>query len=125
MKNALSWFEIPVANLDRATAFYEQALGQGLRREIFGGTPLAVFPFEAGPAEHNVGGALMFTPDRKPSDQGSIVYLDVTGKLDEVLARVPSAGGHVLMPRTHIGAPGYIAQIRDPEGNIVGLHSHA
>jgi predicted enzyme related to lactoylglutathione lyase len=27
------------------------------------------------------------------------------------------------MPKTDIGAPGFIALVRDTEGNVVGLHS--
>jgi predicted enzyme related to lactoylglutathione lyase len=28
----------------------------------------------------------------------------------------------VLLPRTDIGEPGFIALVRDTEGNVVGLH---
>ena len=33
------------------------------------------------------------------------------------------AGGKVVMPKTDIGPPGFIALVRDTEGNVVGLHS--
>lgn len=125
MQNALNWFEIPISDMDRATRFYEQVLGVRLRRETFGGMPLAVFPYDApeGPGPRGVGGALARMPNRKPSSDGTLVYLDASGKLDEVLGRVPAAGGEVVMPRTDIGVPGFIAVMRDPDGNLVGLHS--
>lgn len=51
-RNALTWFEIPVNNLDRAQAFYETVLGAPLRREAMGpAQTLAVLPYSdrAGP----------------------------------------------------------------------------
>src|ERR1700757_2306393 len=42
------------------------------------------------------------------------------------LPRVPKAGGEVLLPRTALpDGMGYFAQIRDTEGNRVGLHAMA
>ena len=57
------------------------------------------------------------------SDLGVIVYLDADGTLDAGLARVERAGGQVILPKTDIGPPGFIALVRDTEGNLVGLHS--
>ncbi|MEN9578876.1 MAG: hypothetical protein RJA70_1885 [Pseudomonadota bacterium] len=119
MKNALNWFEIFVSELDRAAAFYERSLGLKLKREVFTGQAMAVFMTE----DPAVGGALVHNPMRKPSNDGTVVYLNVSGKIDEVLGRVPAAGGSIAMPKTDIGEPGFIALIRDTEGNTVGLHS--
>ena len=33
-----------------------------------------------------------------------------------------AAGGELVQPFTDIGVPGFIALIRDTEGNVVGLH---
>jgi predicted enzyme related to lactoylglutathione lyase len=121
MKNASTWFEIPVANLDRATRFYETALGIPLRREDFFGTPMSVFPSE----RPGVGGALIAAPHMVPAPQGTLVYLDTSGQLDACLDRIPAAGGAVIQPKTPIGPFGFIARIRDSENNIVGLHTAA
>lgn len=119
MQNAINWFEIPVADMDRALAFYEKILDRRTKREVFGGMDMAIFP-APDPA---VGGALIATKDRKPSAEGALVYLNVTGALDQVIGRVPAAGGQVVMGKTDIGEPGFIALFRDTEGNVVGLHS--
>jgi predicted enzyme related to lactoylglutathione lyase len=119
MQNAINWFELFVTDLDRAQRFYEAALDLKLRREEFGGTPMAIF---MSAAEGAVGGALVKDGARKPGG-GALVYLNANGKLDAVLGRIPKAGGEVVLPKTDIGAPGYIATIRDTEGNVVGLHS--
>ena len=119
MANALTWFEIPTLDLDRAVRFYETVLGIQLKRELFGGIPHAIFP--AGPSDAS--GALVQDARLKPSKDGTLVYLDVTGKLEACVERVRSTGGAVLMPKTDIGEPGFIAVFRDTEGNAVGLHS--
>ena len=45
------------------------------------------------------------------------------GRLDAIVGRVEQAGGKVEQPKTSIGEHGFIALIRDTEGNVVGLHS--
>jgi predicted enzyme related to lactoylglutathione lyase len=118
MQNAINWFEIPVRDLDRAVAFYEAVLGQKLRREVFGGKPMAIFPY----GEGGVGGALMHEPKRAPSTDGALVYLHVGDRLEQALASAKRAHGEVVLPKTHIGDPGHIGIVRDTEGNLVGLH---
>ncbi len=118
MKNALSWFEIPAKNFDRAVKFYNTLLNAQLRLEDANGTPNAIFPY----AEPGLGGAVVKN-DMQPSANGPIVYLSVEGDLEGAIARTEPAGGKVILPKTYIGDPGYIAIVLDTEGNRVGLHS--
>ena len=55
MSNVINWFEIPVAQMDRAIAFYEPVMQVSLRRENMDCAELAVFPHQD-PAP---GGALL------------------------------------------------------------------
>jgi predicted enzyme related to lactoylglutathione lyase len=119
--NAINWFEIPVTNLDRATKFYETMLGITLKREDFGGTPMAIFMAK----DPSVAGALVQNPKMKPAMDGALVYLNAEGKLEQCISRAQKSGGEVLLPRTAIGEPGFIAIVRDPEGNRIGLHASA
>lgn len=119
-KHAIHWFEIFVGDLERAVRFYETVLGIELRRASEDGRPMAIF---ASAVTEGVGGALVHQPGREPTATGALVYLDADGKLDASLARVERAGGSVVVPKTDIGAPGFIALVRDSEGNVVGLHS--
>jgi predicted enzyme related to lactoylglutathione lyase len=121
MQSAIEWFEIPAADFDRAVQFYGTVLGTQLRRELFNGTPNAIFQYDEG----TTGGAVVSSPNFQPSDKGTLVYLSAYGDLDGVLSRVPVAGGQVVMPKTFIGDPGYIATVIDTEGNKVGLHQPA
>jgi len=121
MTSALNWFEIPVANLDRAQPFYEALLGQPLRREAMGpGHTLAVLPY----AQPGVGGALL-AGGPPPSAQGAIVYLNVGPGLDAALARGLAAGGQQLGPVVDLpGDMGRFVHLLDVEGNRIGLHAH-
>ena len=46
MKSVINWFEIPVADMDRAIKFYEPVMQVSLRREKMDSAELAVFPHE-------------------------------------------------------------------------------
>jgi predicted enzyme related to lactoylglutathione lyase len=118
--NAINWFEIPCSDLDRATTFYETLLGAKMQRDGRS-DPMAVFPT----GQTGTGGTLVKRAFQKPGATGPMVYLNCDGDLDAVLARVPDAGGLILMPKTAVpGGPGHFACLRDTEGNHIGLHSH-
>lgn len=119
-QHAINWFEIPCADLDRATAFYETLLGAKMRRPS-PTEPMVIFPTD----ETGTGGTLVKRAFQKPGATGPMVYLNCDGDLDAVLARVSQAGGLVLMPKTEVpGGYGHFACLRDTEGNHIGLHSH-
>jgi len=122
MAQAINWFEIPVANLDRAQAFYETMLARKLQRAEFGdGLVHAIFPH----ADDASGGCLQ-SGNRPAAGQASgiRVYLDCAPSLDAALARAQAAGARVLQPRTELpGDLGCFAVITDTEGNEVGLHA--
>lgn len=119
--HAIHWFEIPVTDLARATAFYGRMLGDAQLRLWTGGVhPMAIFPYDQ--AADGVGGALVQNPQMRPSSTGAIVYLNVGQDLAGAVERAVAAGGRVTMPVTDIGDPGHIALVADTEGNVVGLH---
>jgi predicted enzyme related to lactoylglutathione lyase len=120
MQNAINWFEIPVADLARATAFYADVLQIELRTERFQDTTMAIFPY--GAANHGVGGALVQDARKRPAPTGATVYLNAGSDIRGAVARAANGGGQVTMPVTDIGVPGFIALIQDTEGNVVGLH---
>jgi uncharacterized protein len=124
MKNAISWFEIPSRDLDKSQAFYEAVLNCSMRRETMGPSEGAVFPYDQ--ALDGVGGAVMCGPSAPSRSVGGVlIYLDCAeSSIDMVLKRVSEAGGSVALPRQALPpGMGFIAQIEDPEGNRIGLHS--
>jgi predicted enzyme related to lactoylglutathione lyase len=123
--NAINWFEIPTANMDRAVAFYEATVKRTLKREVFAGLPHAVFPAR-GPngSERAVAGAIVAGgPHLRPGASGTVVYLDCPDGVAAALGRATAHGATVVLPHTAIGPNGFIAIIDDPEGNRVGLHA--
>lgn len=123
VRDALSWFEIPVVQMDRAQRFYEAVLGRPMRREAMGpGTELAVFAYQP---ETGVGGALIVgNPALTPANTGTLVYLNAEPSLDAAVARALAAGGQVLTPRVDLpDGMGSFAHVQDSEGNRVGLHA--
>jgi uncharacterized protein len=123
--NAINWFEIAVTNFDLAQSFYETILAtpfQVVECDVTG-MKMAMFPYQC--EGNGVGGALVKHEQEccKPGAGGTTVYLNVEGDLDAVLARIPAAGGEIVLPRKDITPHGFIGIFKDPEGNVVGLHS--
>jgi predicted enzyme related to lactoylglutathione lyase len=119
--NAISWFELPTADLARAAKFYETVLNRKLIEHTEDPTGDVMHIFPADPT--GLMGALIRRTFMKPGQGGAVIYLNVDGDLDGAIARVPQAGGRMLMPRTAIPGHGAYACFRDTEGNAVGLHS--
>ncbi|ACB75553.1 VOC family protein [Opitutus terrae] len=119
--NALNWFEIHVADFDRAKRFYETILDERLESFDTPEAKMGVFQCDT---ENGVGGAIVAKKGSAPGGSGgTLVYLNADGKLDAVLGRVGTAGGKVTQGRTPIPPHGFIGFIQDTEGNRVGLHS--
>jgi uncharacterized protein len=122
--NVVGWFEIPVADMERAIKFYETVFDFGLSRNQMGPLDMAWFPYvENGTGS---GGTLVCHPEfYKPSPDGALIYFTAfSGDLNIELSRVVKAGGKILSPRKLIAEGfGYMALFLDTEGNRVALHS--
>ncbi|HKY09210.1 MAG TPA: VOC family protein [Candidatus Binatia bacterium] len=119
MANQIVWCDIPVLDLDRAVKFYTAVLGQDVKKQEFPGMVMGVLPHSDG----EVGGCLFASPDEKPSDKGSLIYLNVNGRLDAALSAVTANGGKIVQPKHQIGPFGFRAIVLDSEGNRIALHS--
>ena len=123
MQNAISWFEIPTENLDRAKKFYETILAATFTTMRAGptGPRLALFPVDP---TKGVGGALAQGSGYSSTTFGTKVYLNAGEDLAVVLDRVEAAGGTIAVPKTQISPQfGYMGAFIDTEGNWIGLHS--
>ncbi len=119
--NAVVWFDLPTADFERAVGFYSTILGEDIRVDEMEGKSYGFFPMVG---MEGAGGALVPPgPENHPSENGTRVYLSCEGKIDTVLSRVEAAGGKIIDPKSFMEGAGWIAMIRDTEGNIVGLHS--
>lgn len=123
IRNAIDWFEIPVRDLDRATAFYEALLATSIRRETIANNTLGIFSYD----DTGVGGCLLAGADvPEPASSGTLIYLSAGPSLDAVLERVVGLGGRITTPKVTLpGDMGCFAHIADLEGNRIGLHAPA
>jgi hypothetical protein len=120
VRSIVSWFEIPSSDFNRAVSFYESIFAQELQKGDFMGTPTAVFAYER-PA---VSGCILKEEGHTPSTSGTLVFLNADGVFDDVLLRVPKAGGKVEKVIELPNGLGRAAHIIDTEGNRVGLHTY-
>ncbi len=110
--NTVTWWEIPVTDLDEAARFYPA---------VFGWT---VAPFGDGylsitHAGRMIGG--LYRTARPGVGDGVRLYVTVAD-LEEILDAAVAAGGSVVTPRTAVGDEmGWWAEIADPAGRRLGL----
>ena len=119
--NPVAWFEIPVADMARAAAFYEAVFRLPVRVEVMeNDTVMGWFPMSE--SAYGISGALVKSKGYVPTLGGMVIYFsesDIDGALD----RVRSNGGNVITGKTDIGKYGFYAWFEDTEGNRIGLHS--
>jgi predicted enzyme related to lactoylglutathione lyase len=118
--NPVGWFEIPVTDMPRATAFYERVLGLKLERHDLGPLQMAWFPMKNG--DYGSSGSLVQNQAYTPGHAGTLVYF-TCADIDAALKRVAENGGRVLRPKTSIGEHGFVGHFEDSEGNRVAVHS--
>ena len=116
MSKLCAWFDIPVADMDRAVQFYEKVTGRTLMR--------AQLPEGKETANFGMDGCLFKASEDEPSHKGSRVYFSAEPSIEDWITRIEASGGRILVPKTPIGeGKGHFAYFEDSEGNRVGLHS--
>lgn len=124
MKNAISWFEIPTQDIDRAQKFYEAIFGISMITMDAPNIKMRAFPLDD--MMEGVGGTIVQTDSYHiPSaTDGPLIYLDANPDVQVVLDRVEAAGGKVTVPKTEISEDyGFMGVFIDTEGNRIALHS--
>ena len=116
--NRAVWFDIPVADLDRAAAFYTAVLGVRVDKETFGDFTFCVI-------EHKDGnGGCLVKDEAEIAAGGILLYLNVDGRIRDAVSKVVPRGGTVTKPIHSIGPHGFRAIVLDSEGNRIALHSN-
>ncbi len=115
--SVIVWADIPVVDLERATAFYAHVLGVPVGSPPGMEGHVAVIMGEAPSAD-----LALSTGIAPTTTAGTTVYLGANGDIDGMLARVQEAGGRVLQPKEFMGEMiGWIAFVVDTEGNRIGI----
>jgi predicted enzyme related to lactoylglutathione lyase len=120
MANAINWFEIPVVDFPRAKKFYNTIFGFEMQEQKMGDYMMGFFPSD----QSGVSGAICQGSGYEPSTNGTLIYLNADGRIDDIIGRIEKAGGKIVMPKNLVTDEiGYIAYFTDTEGNKVALHS--
>lgn len=124
MDNAISWFEIPATDIERAQKFYETIFGFTMTAIDMPNMKMRMFPLDD--PMNGIGGAIVDTGGfHKPSaTDGSLIYLNGNPDLRYVLDKVEAAGGKILVPQMEISPEyGDMGVFIDSEGNRIALHN--
>ena len=123
-KHAISWFEIPTTDLERAQKFYETIFDIQMVPLEMPNFRMRMFPVEN--MMEGIGGALVNTEGfyKSSATDGTLIYLNGNPDVQLVLDKIEGAGGSIAVPKTQISPEyGYMAVFIDTEGNRVALHS--
>ena len=105
------YLQMPAADSARSAAFYEAVFGWQTEH-----------PYQDFESPGLIG---QWVPGRPPAPEaGPMIWIHVAD-LDETLARVVTHGGEIIDPPSPDGPNRTLATIVDPEGNPIGLASHA
>ena len=120
----VGWVEVPVADMERAKAFYETVFEITISIHDLGGLIMGWFPYDE--SVKGISGSLVKHEMYQPSGHaGALVYFSCKDVAIEV-SRVAEAGGEVLRAKSAIGeGHGSMALFKDSEGNRIGLHSQS
>lgn len=128
INNAVVHFEIYVADMTRAKAFYEAVLGTTLQHVP---SPIPdvemdmwFFPMDKDTEMSSYGssGSLIKMEGFSPGGGGTLVYFGCEDCAVQT-ALAAEHGGSVFQEKSSIGEHGYCAMVRDTEGNLIGFHS--
>ena len=118
--NPVGWFEIYVQNMARAKDFYESVFQAKLER--LNNPELEMWAFPMTMDAMGSAGALV-KMEGGPSGGNSVLIYFACEDCAVEAARAAKFGGRVERGKFPIGEYGYIALVRDTEGNMIGLHS--
>lgn len=113
----LAFFAVNAEDVERACRFYQSVFGWTYR--AFG--PPGFYLVE-GATPANQRAAIQGVPRTRPGGgqiggfEPSIAVADI----DATIKAVESAGGEIVMPKCTLVGIGYLAYLRDTEGNLVG-----
>jgi len=122
--NPVGWFEIYVQDLPRAIRFYEAVFETQLQRLEAPFPGIELHAFTMARESYGASGALVKMEGGPRGGNSTLVYFSCEDCAVEE-GRVDAAGGKVEQSKMSIGEYGYIALVRDPDGNMIGLHSMA
>src|SRR4029079_18810613 len=99
--NRAVWFDIPVADLDRAAKFYRAILAVGVEKETYGNFSFCII-------DHENGNGGWLVPNKQEIAAGGVLlYLNADGRIRDAVSQVVPNGGSVIEDTHPIGPHGF------------------
>jgi uncharacterized protein len=121
----VSHFEIHADDPDRAIRFYTALFGWQFQKWH---GPMPYWLITTGPdTEPGINGGLMKRMSPPPADMQAVnayVCTTMIPNLDASLEKALATGGTMALPKMPIPGVGWLAYVKDTEGNILGLMQH-
>jgi predicted enzyme related to lactoylglutathione lyase len=118
-------FEIHATNPQQLVDFYTTLLGWKFTKWA---GPMEYWLIETGPADQpGINGGLLQRPHAAPLTELRINCFVCTAQVSDLnasLAKATQLGGQIALPRMGIPGVGWLAYIKDLDGNIMGLMQH-
>lgn len=135
----ICWFEIPAYNFRRAVDFYISVLELSIEETEFNDIPHGII--KSLNKNDQINGAIMETKNNESPSNGTALFFNVTGKMDETIEKIQEYGGVIVKEKTLIknkeqdgksvipktlidGKEGYFCYFLDSEGNKMGLYAN-
>ncbi len=118
-------FEIHASDPDKSIAFYKELFGWRFERYPVPGVYYGVITGDE--TTRGINGGLIQRMGPTPVEGAPVNSWTVTVEVescDKTLARALELGGAQALPKMSIPHVGYVAYIKDVDGNIVGLHQN-
>jgi len=113
-------FDIEAENMKRAAEFYTKVFGWKIDKwkgDKWEG-PTDYMNISTGKTgEPGIDGGLM----RKVTGRKSSSIAIGVDSIDDATKRIENAGGNIVFPKTTVPGFGYVANFKDPEGNVISL----
>lgn len=114
-------FEIHASEPEALMDFYSALLGWGFVKQ----EEMDYWLIETGPADQpGINGGLVRRPVAGPADSQAVNAFICTVEvesLDDTLSANQRLGGVVALPKMPVPGVGWLAYVKDPDGNILGL----
>ncbi|TFF98740.1 MAG: hypothetical protein EU547_00685 [Promethearchaeota archaeon] len=119
MVNNIDWIEFRTENVQKTAEFYEKLFGWKVIQKLdIEGTPYWIFDTFSPSREENIRrGAIWLRPNEAPR---IVVYI-LVDDINKKLKKVKKFGGKVIKEKTHINRGRFMAEITDPNDNMVAL----
>jgi predicted enzyme related to lactoylglutathione lyase len=114
-EGAISWWELDVADIEKATQFYGAVLSAWTLQPMEGYAGYVIVNVDGAQI-----GALQASEASDPSGRAVTLYF-LVADLEDTLERARQAGGTVEQERMQVPGDQWIGLIRDPFGTKVGF----